>query len=117
MTVTETTPTIDEAAGLKLLTARHRRLHPRGQVQTLVRIARRALARADWYAELAGNYRTTMARPDYADDYTDAERMAHADEVVHLNVDQGPLREKARVATEACLYLNRVHALGYSVPR
>lgn len=117
MTTTTDEPTVTEAAGLKLLSAKHRRLHPRGQVQTLVRIGRRAMAKADWYEELAGNFETTMARYSDADDYTPAERLAHVDEVRRLRIDQVPLRTKASLAVTAALYLNRVHGLGYPVPR
>lgn len=80
--------------GLKLLSARHRKLHPRAQVQTLRRVAVRALNKADWQEQLARE--SNGAWP------------ADPKEVAEL-------RTKAADATEAMLYLNRSHSLGYPV--
>ena len=89
--------TPNEAAerGLKLLSARNRKLHPRGQVQSLVRIARRAIANADWLEELA---------------------VRHPDTCPLDTAKVAAKRAKASDAMEACLWLNTEHKLGYPVP-
>lgn len=89
-----TTPNEAAARGLKLLSAKHRKLHPHAQVQTLRRIAVRALEAADWNEELAGRY------PNDSNYKVDAAK-------------QRVLRAKASDATEACIWLNQEHKLGY----
>lgn len=115
MTTTTDEPTVTEAAGLKLLSAKHRRLHPRGQVQTLRRIAVRAISKADWYEELARRDEAHV-RTEEEFEYGSYDPLAPA-EARRLRTDQAPLRAKANDALAACLYLNRVHGLGYPVPR
>lgn len=72
------------AEGLKLLSAKHRKMHPGAQVQTLRRMAARALGQAE---------RTEQ----YSHDYEAGRK----------------LRRKAQAACEAMLYLNVAHDLGY----
>lgn len=73
------------AEGMRLLPRKVRNLHPRAQVQSLRRIATRALGQAD---------RTRQYTPE------DAAGAAKLD-------------RKALVATEAMKALNAEHALGY----
>lgn len=89
-------PNEKAARGLKLLSARHRTLHPRAQVQTLRRIAARSLSAADWQVELAQRH------PDLCP-------------LDQAKVDR--LQAKAFDAIEACLWLNQEHELGFPVPR
>lgn len=81
-------PSEAAARGLKLLSKHNRSLHPRAQVQSLRRSAVRALGQADRAVQFSGDH----------------ERAAK-------------LRTKAADATEAMLWLNTEHSLGYPVPR
>lgn len=85
------------ARGMKLLSNQHLKLHPRAQVQTLRRVAVRAIGKADWNEELAATY------PDDATYQVDP-------------AEQRKLRAKAEDALAAAIWLNNEHSLGYPVP-
>lgn len=81
-----------------LLTAKQRRGHPRAQVQTLVRIAKRAISKADWLAQLHGESNGEFGAPEASDDVR-------------------ALRAKAVKAVTEAVELNEAHNLGYPVSR
>lgn len=108
MTVTPMNETVE---GLALLDAKHRRLHPRAQVQTLRRIARRAICRADWMRELADQYEDTL------DGFDDAAQASRRHLAAECRAEIPGLEHRARVALAAMLHLNVEHHLGYNVPR
>jgi len=81
-------------AGLRYLTKRQKENHPRAQVQTLRRIAVRAMAKADHLEQLNlvhGEGSICWTDPSVIDD----------------------LHNRAKIAGEAMKCLNVVHELGY----
>lgn len=93
--------------GLALLAKRQRTLHPRAQVQTLRRIAVRAMNEVDRSSAYLRQFGINGfdTAPDPA-----AAMLAERQRI-------GKLRAKAVDATEAMVKLNADHTLGYPVPR
>lgn len=91
--------------GLKLLSAKHRKLNPRAQVQTLRRIAVRALSDADWREGIPTKQNPHPPNREWC--------AAHTDEWEREHVAKQ--RQKAADAVAAMVWLNREHHLGYPV--
>lgn len=88
-------PPVAAERGMKLLDKHQRSLHPRGQVQALRRKAAIAIGKADRCEEFAHLWDDPAAQRRKAAEY----------------------RRRAVDCTEAMVWLNAEHNLGYPVPR
>lgn len=88
-----------------LLTAKQRKNHPQAQLQSLVRIGRRALVKADWLEDLQRQHDEAVREaPDAFAPTSEWER-------AHRRREIRQLREKAAQASEEALALARAHGL------
>ena len=91
-----------------LLSAKDKRtMHPRAQVQKLVRIGKRALAKADWYRELRARCYTVLTEPDEAP-YFDGGPTRHEralEDIAKYNVDIPVIDRKAAQAADEALVI------------
>lgn len=79
-----------------LLPRNMRGRNPHAQVQSLCRVARRALARADWLDELAARSAAWEFDPEYPED-----KALHSEiEIAGLRRDARKLRAKAEAAAQ-----------------
>lgn len=84
-----------------VLTKKQRALPDGAKVQTLVRIGKRAMARAAWYRELADQQEATLSMPGFYD--SDLDRAAAVKRIRELRADAPKYDERARLAADEAL--------------